>query len=221
MPVEAGHGQPVLTSVRVSVTPISRGNGRPEPGLRRTTSPFRTRLKRIASLDAWAVQLLAFPSRSRSVTSTSKQPLLAADPDWEGDPAISPDGRYVAHLFWEEAFRGQVQVRPFPAVEDALWEIPGAIGEDPLWSRDGRELYYWTQDTGLMMAVPVATEPEFSHGVARELFPFNFQGGAGRSYDAAPDGRFLLVKLASSGGAAHINMIRNWTAELKARVPTE
>ena len=139
------------------------------------------------------------------------------------DGTTSPDGSHLAFLSLETG-QIEVHVRPFPGVENGRWQIEG-WGEDPLWSRDGRELFYRTRRPGgMMMAVPVTTEPSFAFGVREPLFADdNYWGFNGRYHDVSPDGRFLMIK--SSGtfdtAARQINIIRNWTEELKRLVPTE
>ena len=65
-------------------------------------------------------------------------PLLA---EWymETEPAISPDGQWLAYYSWE-TLRPEVYVRPFPDVESGREQISGDSGEDPLWSPDGNQL---------------------------------------------------------------------------------
>ena len=139
------------------------------------------------------------------------------------DPAMSPDGRYIAYLA-REAGVNEVNVRPFPTVETGRWPIEG-FGEDPLWSRDGDELFYRTSSPRMMMAVPITTEPSFAYGVPEPLFEDIYWGYQRRPYDVAPDGRFLMIKSSISspvtGPVRQINIVRNWVEELKARVPTE
>ena len=79
-------------------------------------------------------------------------------------------------------------------MDDGLWLISNGGGERPLWSPDGRELFYLTPDAKLM-AVTIETEPSFVPGNARELFGGYSMAAGGRTYDISPDGeRFLMVK---------------------------
>jgi hypothetical protein len=60
-------------------------------------------------------------------------------------------------------------------------------GWDPLWSRDGRELFYFQGDS--FMVVPVeSTEPVFTKGPPRALFEWRYSQNR-RGYDAAPGGQ--------------------------------
>ena len=70
----------------------------------------------------------------------------------ERNAELSPDGRWMAY---ESAQSGQeeVYVRPFPNVDDGQWQISTSNGTQPLWSPDGRELFYRQGD--VLMTVPV------------------------------------------------------------------
>ena len=87
-------------------------------------------------------------------------------------------------------------------------------GQLPVWSRDGKELFYRWADR--MMAATVETEPEFRVIEYKELFEtINF-----RDYDVAPDGRFLMIQDPQEPTPFRINVVTNWFEELKRLVPT-
>ena len=70
-------------------------------------------------------------------------------------------------------------------------------GVQPVWSPDGRELFYRNIGSDLMVA-QVETEPTFSHRTPEPLFDLSSYGlglgpDLGRQFDIAPDGdRFIL-----------------------------
>ena len=74
-----------------------------------------------------------------------------------------------------------------------------------------------------MMAVPVQVEPSFSYGDPERLFEFPWFSGPGRVYDIGSDGRFLIAMpvVPPDAERRQINIVRHWTEELKAQVPTE
>jgi hypothetical protein len=109
-----------------------------------------------------------------------------------------------------------VYVRPFPDVGDARYAISTGGGQEPLWRRDGAELFYRTA-RGDMYAVPVTPGPVFTHSTPQLLFtngslsPDSYH----RAYDVSPDGtRFLMI---NSGGsdAPSLQVIFNWRSELE------
>jgi hypothetical protein len=54
---------------------------------------------------------------------------------------ISPDGRWIAYQYLESD-PSQIIVRPFPNVQEGRWQVSTAGGRHPVWSRNGRELFF-------------------------------------------------------------------------------
>ncbi len=123
---------------------------------------------------------------------------------------LSPDGRFMAYVS-DESGRWEVYMQPFPAT-GAKWTISTGGGADPRWRRDGKELYYLTEDRKLM-AVEVKTAAGFDHGIPKALFDTRFPGAIeiGHHHAASADGRRFLVQSASedTGGSA-ITVEVNW-----------
>jgi Tol biopolymer transport system component len=145
----------------------------------------------------------------------------------EVGPQISPDGRWIAYQS-NESGRYEVYVRPFPEVDKGKWQVSTSGGSNPLWSPDGRELFFLSGGNSAM-AIAVETKPVFNPGTPRTLFHTNFVSGTGMQWDISPDGkRFLMMKSPASGevptAAAprpKINIVVNWFEELKQRVPVK
>ena len=96
-----------------------------------------------------------------------------------------------------ESGRPEVYVRPFPNKEDGKWMISTGGGNEPVWSRDGRTLFYLQGQK--MMSVDIATQPVFRPGLPRFLhegrFDLGFPRGAISGYDISLDGqRFLRLQ---------------------------
>jgi Tol biopolymer transport system component len=136
-------------------------------------------------------------------------------------PEISPDGRWMAYVS-NESGTLEVYVRPFPEVEKWKEKVSTNGGDLPLWSPDGRELFYRNGDS--VMAVAVQTQPTFKLAKAVRLFQNkNLQGG----WDIHPDNkRFLMVKPAAATAQPttsrtpdKINIVLNWFEELKQKAP--
>jgi len=92
---------------------------------------------------------------------------------------------------------------------------------EPVWNRNGRELFYRDGGGKKMMAVEFTTQPAFSAGKPRVLFEGRYLTSAGSpaDYDVSPDGqRFLMVK-ESDEAPAQIDVVLNWSDELKRRAP--
>ncbi len=148
----------------------------------------------------------------------------------EGQPKISPDDRYIAYLF-SSTDENEVYVRPFPDVDTGIWQVSQGGGHSPLWSPDGRKLFYISNDD-FVMEVDVETKPKFVKGTPKILFKFKYTGvstNGGTPWDIHPDGkRFLMMKGPGTDTGAgqqspskKITVIQNWFEELKERVPVE
>ncbi|NOT28670.1 MAG: serine/threonine-protein kinase [Acidobacteria bacterium] len=147
----------------------------------------------------------------------------------ERNGEVSPDGRWLAYES-NESGTFQIYVRPFPSVDTGRWQVSAAGGRQPLWSRSGRELFYWGPD-GALMATAVAgagSGGSFAAGASATVVKAGYYtaagtGNLGRTYDVSPDGqRFLLIKEGGVDAAASRNLtvVLNWTEELKRLVPT-
>ena len=72
------------------------------------------------------------------------------------------------HMHLDESGKAEIYVRPFPEVDTGKWQVSTSGGWNPLWSPDGRELFYRNGDS--VMAVAVQTEPTFKAGKPKLLF---------------------------------------------------
>ena len=90
-------------------------------------------------------------------------------------------------------------------------------GVEPRWSRDGKELFYFSGQT--LMTVPVSVQPTFSNGSPVALFDAPVQPGYtadSHRWQVAPDGkRFLLLAYAGKNQSTPLDVIVNWPALLK------
>jgi Tol biopolymer transport system component len=140
----------------------------------------------------------------------------------EFDPALSPDGRWLAYAS-DRTGQAEIWVKGYP--DGIPVRVSHNGGYEPIWSADGRELFYLQGNS--MMVVAVETAGEFSFGAPVQLFSepyFTSLSPYVRSYDVASDGRFLMIQPQDAEGAASqssIVVVQNWTEELKRLVPTE
>jgi Tol biopolymer transport system component len=148
-------------------------------------------------------------------------------------PRISPDGRLLAYTS-NEFSRNEVYVCTFPDVTGGKWQVSIDGGDSPLWSPDGRELFFRNGDDAF--AATVRTDPAFSNESPKFLFrgayvAASFVLGALElsPWDIHPNGKkFLMIKPPSSGsttseapGPRKINIVVNWFEELKQKVPVK
>ena len=156
----------------------------------------------------------------------SEPEVFVGTPSDEFFPAFSPDGRWLAYSS-NETDRPEVYVRPFPEAEPA-YRVSTDGGGSSLWSRDGRQLFYLAAgDEGKrkVMVVDVSRGPTFVRSSPRLLFEREFSTTVPiRGYDITPDGQRFVITIRQpfeSETVTRINVVQNWVAELKARVPTE
>jgi serine/threonine-protein kinase len=126
----------------------------------------------------------------------------------------------------DESGQNEIYVRPFPEVNKGRWQVSTSGGSWPLWSPNGRELFYLSNDSA--MAITVETGPTLSFGTPKTLFQSTHASSGrtgGSAWDISPDGkRFLMIKEAASTSKEaprKINIVLNWFEELKQRVPVK
>jgi serine/threonine-protein kinase len=162
----------------------------------------------------WDVMLLSLDDRKF-------QPLLNS-PANELRGELSPDGRWLAYVSTEAGAPGVfVQVFQNP---QRRWRItPTEISAaDPLWSPDGKELFYRDLDAKKLMAVDIETVGEFASGIPHVLFDDCYSENVpyGRTYDITPDGqRFVMVKEMNPPPPRRIAVALNWFEKLKRLAP--
>jgi Tol biopolymer transport system component len=126
-------------------------------------------------------------------------------------PRLSPDGRWLAYQS-NESNRDEVYVVSFPR-KDAKWLISTGGGIRPVWSRDGRELYYYSAD-GKIMTVQITLGAQFRFGAPKPLFDVRL-ATATVSFDVSRDGHFLLPVFVANPGTGLMNVVLNWSRTLK------
>lgn len=99
----------------------------------------------------------------------------------------------------------------------AKWPISTQGGFEPLWSHNGRELFY--RGNGGVMSVAVTTHPTFLAGASTLLFPslgiFPADGNH-RGYDITPDDkRFIFSRAVGAAVEDKIIVVENFLEELK------
>jgi Tol biopolymer transport system component len=135
--------------------------------------------------------------------------------------AVSPDGRWIAYRSTVSG-RPEIYVERYPEL-GSRQQISTGGGDRPLWSRDGRELFFISRD-GRMLTVPVRSGTTLVVGRPQVLFEFAmFMAQGGWPYDIALDGTFLIIRSGQAEADAptpsNMIVVQNWTEELKRLVP--
>jgi Tol biopolymer transport system component len=136
----------------------------------------------------------------------------------EREPAVSPDGRWLAYAS-DESGQFEVYAQPFPGPGGRI-QLSTDGGEEPAWSRDGRELFY--RSGNRMMALTVRLGGELEASRRRTLFTgfYHHSKVPTRQYDVAGDGRFVVVtEPTGSELPQEVRVVLGLTADLARRSP--
>ena len=126
-------------------------------------------------------------------------------------PRLSPDGRWLAYMS-NESGRNEIYVRAFPSMgERVLVSEDG--GEEPLWSADGRTLYYRTR--AQLVGARVTTSPTFAVVQRQPLFEAGYGlNSAHTNYDVTRDGKHFVLPRSISADAPVV-VVMNWRGSLR------
>jgi serine/threonine protein kinase/Tol biopolymer transport system component len=136
---------------------------------------------------------------------------FAVTPQAEDSPRISPDGKWIAYTGVETGVP-EVYVRSYPD-DSSAWQVSAGGGNNPLWSRDGKELYFIRVRDSALMAAQVEAGAEFSLGAPRKILDRVLSTSRIGNFDVGPDGRFITVS--GEGGDTDqrpIRVVDNWLA---------
>src|SRR5262245_25224924 len=146
------------------------------------------------------------------------QPFTSNTEFVQGLSKFSPDGHWIAYES-DESRRSEVYVQQYPGRKSKV-QISTAGGRYPRWSRNGKELFYLTED-GTLMAVEVRDDATTFHAATpRVLFKTNAaltdHYGSHYEYDVTADGQRFLVneRLTPANQAAPLTVVLNWMAGL-------
>ena len=145
------------------------------------------------------------------------QPFIDTDFN-ERAPMFSPDGGWIAFVS-NESGRDEVYVRSYPD-GNRQYTISTDGGSEPMWSKDGREIYYRTGDR--MMAVRVTLE-NGDVDTPVQLFTGHYASDAvgNQYYDVGPDGRFLMITAEDEEPPPYFNIVLHWFLELEEAFSAE
>ncbi len=149
---------------------------------------------------------------------------LLAEPYHEGQPTLSPDGKWICFQT-DESGEGEIYVQAFPPGKSTKRRITyGGIGRRriaPRWSRNGAELVFEADNQ--LWSIEIATEPALIWQDPVALFDISEMRLRSGEYDVSPDGqRFVFVQepeRTESPRAPEIRVVLNWFEELKEKVP--
>ena len=156
----------------------------------------------------------------RDLNGDTTRHILVATPRNDFAARVSADGKWVAYGSAVEG-PGQVYVQPFPPT-GAIHKVTVDGGSTPVWSPDGKRIYYVAAN-GHLWGVTVTASPSFAVGARSEVLP---SGLADRfmpntvvhaNFDVSPDGRNILFARRTSE-QSQLVVIHDWKYEVRERM---
>ncbi len=153
----------------------------------------------------------------RLTGDTTDRPVVTTPFD-DMSPTLSPDAKWMAYAS-EESGRREIWVVPFPDPQGAKWQISTDGGFEPLWSRDGREIFF-VNLANQLVAVPVSTTGQFAAGRSQILMSLEGYRRhlSHRSYDVTPDNKHFIMIRDGAPVAGDLVIVENWFSDLTARL---
>jgi len=211
----------------------SDGSGNPQPLTqsknRQLPYSFSTDGKRLAFYelspqtqdDIWTVPL---ESDGTGLRAGKPEPFLQTTFD-ERHGAFSPDGRWMAYDSNESGVY-QVYVRAFPD-KGGKWQISNSGGVYPVWSRNGRELFFRTEVNQIIVASYTVKGDSFVADKPRVWSEKRIVSvGLLANYDLAPDGKRIVALMPTETAEgqkaqSHVIFLENFFDEVRRRTVTQ
>jgi serine/threonine-protein kinase len=153
-----------------------------------------------------------------------KPEVFLQTPATERFPAFSPDGRWMAYAS-NESGTSQVYIRAFPD-KGGKWQISSSDGSYPMWSRNGRDLFFETLDNHIMVAAYSVKGDSFVADKPRMWSETQLGGlvNSVKNVDLAPDGQRIVALIPVEASEAqkaqnHVIFLMNFSDELRRKVP--
>jgi serine/threonine protein kinase/Tol biopolymer transport system component len=169
------------------------------------------------SNDLWTV---AVESAGAGLRAGKPEPFLQSSFD-KRHPSFSPDGRWMAYDSTESGSL-QVYVRAFPG-KGGKWQVSNSGGVYPVWSRNGHELFFRTEDNQIMVAGYTVKGDSFIADKPRVWSEKRIANvSLFANYDLAPDGKRIaaLMPVETAEGQkaqSHVIFLENFFDEVRRR----
>jgi eukaryotic-like serine/threonine-protein kinase len=181
---------------------------------------FNERHSAISS-DLWTVPIEGDGAGLRA----GKPEVFRQTPADERNPSFSPDGRWLAYVS-NESGTSQIYVRAFPD-KGGKWQISNSGGLYPKWSRNGRELFFRTEDSRMIMVASYTTKGDSFVADKPRVWSEREIANTGinaNNLDLAPDGKRIAALMPvetpeAQQAQSHVIFLANFSDELPRKVP--
>ena len=170
--------------------------------------------------DLWTVPIESDSAGLRA----GKPEAFLQTPANEQDPALSPDGRWLAYASNESGML-EVYVRAFPD-KGGKWLISNGGGQFPMWTRTGNDLFFETPDNHIMAAEYTVKGDSFQLGKVREWSGQRLAiAVSNKNVDLTPDGKRIVALMPAveskrvQESQNHVVYLENFLDEVRRRVP--
>jgi serine/threonine-protein kinase len=212
------------------------GSGNPQPvteskNLQYPYS-FTAHGKRLAFMEsnndtAWDLWTVPVESDSAELRVVGKPEVLLQTQSDERHPVFSPDGRWLAYSSSASGGRLEIFVQPYPDASTPGRRVPISSGGGvyPIWSPNGKELFFRTLDNRVMVAAYKVQNNSFVVENPRVWSEKRLSGGGATvgNYDLAPDGKRIVAILPADPEADtsshHVTFVMNFIDEVRRRLP--
>ena len=149
--------------------------------------------------------------------ASGKERVLVASAFRERQARLSSDGKWLAYTS-DESGRDEVYVQPFPSLQGRAM-VSAAGGTEPVWSRDGRRLFF--RGAAQMLSSSLTSTSPLEFAPPATLFADTFtrtQGETHTHFDVDAAGRFLMIDqgdLRTPRERDQIHIVLNWAEQLK------
>jgi eukaryotic-like serine/threonine-protein kinase len=142
-----------------------------------------------------------------------RKPLVLLKSQFDKDGlSVSSDERWAAYSSLESG-RWEVYVAAFPTFTEKR-QISNKGGCQPVWRKDGKELFYLALD-GKLMVAEVKAGP-LTTGVPQALFQTSLRVDPTlHQYNVAADGKKFIIGERINEGVEQFTVVLNWAAGLK------
>jgi Tol biopolymer transport system component len=166
------------------------------------------------SKDGWILFVNAINDFYRVSLVGERKPLLAFKSGFPKDmAAVSQDGRWVAYES-PESGRFEVYIAAYPTFTGKR-QVSVSGGCQPLWRRDGKELFYLTLD-GKVEAVDVRAGATLDTNPPHMLFRARVAVNPNQGeYCVTGDGKRFIFREPTDAISAPVTIVLNWDAGLK------